>query len=847
MALIWLRPDWVPAEQAVAQIADGLRQAAKESAGVLLDTAGVDEDHIKIVLIEAAWTVSEDGVDIEGIACHGADCQTGLLGVLLEQNQACLQLIKQDTNLQRVPEPLATQLVNCLQQFPQQWFPSARSLAIIVPTYNCASKIERTLQSIEDSINFFQGNLPFASLYESEVVIIDDASTDNTAAVIQRYIDGKSGFRFGCHPVNRGAGIARNTGVNFSRGEILFFCDGDDLFLERHLLLGVLALEISLDQPQILDRLLEYADISLDQEITSYIHNINGHPPYGFVNLGVRIDEDILPEWYQRITDSLPINLVVRRSIFQFIGGFSEEPVYQRLRCGEDVALRDCLYRLFNGVNVDVETTHYIRYPGNNLDRQLKKFQCPFSESSNFETLDVEDLNLEKSLREEKIYFLCRKLAVAESSVRPFIAYRISQPKFVSEPPKEGEDNLRRLLLNSKESLNRIIALDWQISAYSGWGVFGTNLVIQLLRQKEWTPVYLQNPYLRPHDIYPLVNSDIFNIPILKVDQRNNDLLHLENLVIIKPLLFQAMMNDFQSKEYEFPFEQRIGLIFMEDTHVSLAGEERANRLPIIISGSQWCNDLVSEYYRGNAYAIPQGVDPNLFQPSQATGYFGDRFVIFSGGKLEYRKGQDIVIAAFKCFYEQHPDALLLCNWSTALPQYMNGLQHTGYVQGLPDTEGDLRSNISQWLVKNGLPESSFYCVGFTPNIQMPYVLREAHAAIFPNRAEGGTNLVAMEAIACGIPTLLSQNTGHLDLINMFGIDALKTQKLVTPYQPYVGTESWGQSDPDEVVEWLEQVYQNNQAQKAQALSQSAAIRQTMSWEIQIQKMTEAITRHVTV
>ena len=51
----------------------------------------------------------------------------------------------------------------------------------------------------------------------------------------------------------------------------------------------------------------------------------------------------------------------------------------------------------------------------------------------------------------------------------------------------------------------------------------------------------------------------------------------------------------------------------------------------------------------------------------------------------------------------------------------------------------------------------------------MPDVLRRADVALFPNRCEGGTNLVAMEAAAVGVPVVLSANTGHLDVIRHLG------------------------------------------------------------------------------
>lgn len=43
----------------------------------------------------------------------------------------------------------------------------------------------------------------------------------------------------------------------------------------------------------------------------------------------------------------------------------------------------------------------------------------------------------------------------------------------------------------------------------------------------------------------------------------------------------------------------------------------------------------------------------------------------------------------------------------------------------------------------------------------MPEVFREVDLAVFPNRCEGGANLVAMEAFAYGLSCLILQNTGH--------------------------------------------------------------------------------------
>ena len=49
--------------------------------------------------------------------------------------------------------------------------------------------------------------------------------------------------------------------------------------------------------------------------------------------------------------------------------------------------------------------------------------------------------------------------------------------------------------------------------------------------------------------------------------------------------------------------------------------------------------------------------------------FLRDKFVIFSGGKFEYRKGQDIVIRAVKVMQERHQDVVLINAWVNAWQQ----------------------------------------------------------------------------------------------------------------------------------------------------------------------------------
>ncbi|MGB3535930.1 MAG: glycosyltransferase family 4 protein [Microcoleaceae cyanobacterium] len=303
-----------------------------------------------------------------------------------------------------------------------------------------------------------------------------------------------------------------------------------------------------------------------------------------------------------------------------------------------------------------------------------------------------------------------------------------------------------------------------------------------------------------------------------------------------------ALGNQFNTSEFvaNLKSPRKIGLIFFEDTHFTPEAINLAKTYEQIITGSSWNTTVLKQYGITQVQTIFQGINPSLFYPAPKTGKFGNRFVIFSGGKLEYRKGQDIIIAAFKAFHRRHPDAILVTMWHNFWPQFMQGLEQAGHVVGIPTVTTEGRLQVQQWLVKNGIPADAVVDAGLIPNHLTLQLLREVDVAVFTNRGEGGTNLVAMECLACGIPTLLSANTGHLDLIHPRHCYPLQHQSAVMPQPPYNGVEGWGESDVEEVVETLEQVYQNRS--EAQQRGQAAVSwMRDWTWDKQIQRFLQQI------
>jgi len=95
------------------------------------------------------------------------------------------------------------------------------SLSIVVPAFNEAVRLGNTLPKILDYLN---DNVP-----ESELIVVDDGSSDNTAAVAREILSGRERVRTSVlsYQSNLGKGRAVRLGLLASRGEVALFSDAD--------------------------------------------------------------------------------------------------------------------------------------------------------------------------------------------------------------------------------------------------------------------------------------------------------------------------------------------------------------------------------------------------------------------------------------------------------------------------------------------------------------------------------------------------------------------------------------------------------------------------------------------
>jgi glycosyltransferase involved in cell wall biosynthesis len=276
-----------------------------------------------------------------------------------------------------------------------------------------------------------------------------------------------------------------------------------------------------------------------------------------------------------------------------------------------------------------------------------------------------------------------------------------------------------------------------------------------------------------------------------------------------------------------------IGFAFVEDAAVDAGNVVGANQLPLMIAGSDWNAELLRGAGVRNVAVVLQGVDGELFRPRPGTGRFADRFVVFSGGQCSMRKAQDLVLLAFRAFAERHRDALLIAAWHSPWAERAQSFATAASRLPPPPSRADGALDPAAWALAAGIPREQFLDLGRVPNCELPLVLAEASVALFPNRAEGGTNLIAMECLASGLPTILSANTGHLDLIRRTGTFAAERQRPVPEAPGIRSTAGWGESDVEELVALLEAVYAQPEAARARAARAAHAMR-ALTWERQI-------------
>lgn len=350
-----------------------------------------------------------------------------------------------------------------------------------------------------------------------------------------------------------------------------------------------------------------------------------------------------------------------------------------------------------------------------------------------------------------------------------------------------------------------MLTLALPLGSTHGWGICGTQLSLALARLE---PLRLVAPQFDA-----TVVQDEFDYEALQplvVDPAQLEL--IEEEVKASPVLQAATDHRLLPMAPGVRGRRNILYTFFEHSILAPENLENARSFDVVVGGSTWCRDVLRAHGLPGAEAIVQGVDRSVFNAcGNVKRFHEDAFVVFSGGKFEYRKGQDLVIAAFRVFQQRHEDVMLVNAWFNHWAHSWGTMAASPHIEFVPWAE-DHCANVQELLARNGIDLSRVLTLPPKPNHAMARVYRNSDCGLFPNRCEGGTNLALMEYMACGKPAIVSNSTGHRDVASpttALLLDALaRTDVRVGDRK----VAEWDEPSVEEILERLEWAYGHREA-----------------------------------
>jgi glycosyltransferase involved in cell wall biosynthesis len=312
-----------------------------------------------------------------------------------------------------------------------------------------------------------------------------------------------------------------------------------------------------------------------------------------------------------------------------------------------------------------------------------------------------------------------------------------------------------------------------------------------------------------------LVSSPHDGITQKLKDKMGSPILDSTNLVFWYPQSY---------KQIPFGKGKRIGYYIFEYTKISKSIVETINTLDAICTASKWgVEQLKANGVTIPCHVIPGGVDSSIFNSSKRN-LDSKIFRFLHVGKKEERKGTDLLIRSFNKAFQG--------NRKVKLSLYIDNPHVAGF-------------NSEMYLHEIGktlqFPYGNIDVLHFYHDITDVYA--KHHCAVFPTRAEG-IGLPIVEAMACGVPTIASFNSGVTEFATDKNAILLKNLKEMPVYDPVffpVSGENgvWNTPTEEELIEKMLWVYNNyGEASKIGDFAEKD-LRDNYSWSLAAEKFKE--------
>lgn len=174
-------------------------------------------------------------------------------------------------------------------------------VSVVIPAYNAAQYLPETIESVLAQ-----------TFHNFELLIIDNGSTDNTAEVAYQYSQQDQRIKLFSDGNPCGVSAARNKGIQLAVGKVIAFIDADDQWLPNKLTSHI-------------EHLNQDTNLGVSFGRVEFL-SPDGKPTRQFSNSRL---SDIQPQHFLYENPTITVsNLVVRREIFEQVGGFEESMRY---------------------------------------------------------------------------------------------------------------------------------------------------------------------------------------------------------------------------------------------------------------------------------------------------------------------------------------------------------------------------------------------------------------------------------------------------------------------------------------------------------------------------------------
>ena len=269
----------------------------------------------------------------------------------------------------------------------------------------------------------------------------------------------------------------------------------------------------------------------------------------------------------------------------------------------------------------------------------------------------------------------------------------------------------------------------------------------------------------------------------------------------------------------------KIGYTMLEVTGLPRDWVDQANHMDEVWAPSTFnAETFRSSGVTRPVHVIPLGVNPDYFNPGIRGYRPTSRYTFLSVFEWGERKGPEILLRAYTREFTQKDDVLLV----------------------LKVTNTDPGVNVSQQIADLDLPKTGApICLLYNqrlPGHQFGALYRSVDCFVLATRGEGWC-MPAMEAMACGLPTIVTDWSAQHDFVNDANAYPLRVARLIPARAkcPYYEGFEWADPDEEHLRHLMRHVYEHRAEGQAKGALASREVLAKWTWDQAARKIVERL------